>query len=236
MLVTNRKRFWSGMLLAASFLGVLLLLFSPVFDGKNGLEFADDTFNRLAKGSSYFIPNVSKDSAKAGGKYISVTIKLENPDDAVRTAGLFTAAGAKVDVTQSTLKIEGDLGVLLQNVLKDADEMFKNNGKSISERYGYDERKVMKDWWQALSSIAKMLKKEKSVEQAKMVDEVNKKAVEPAYNFYKIEAQKVSEHAILLITLLLFYVIYTIWWGYSIFYIFEGIGLTMRKSKTKKEV
>jgi len=236
MLVKNRKRFWSGLFFGASFLVVLLLLFSPVFDGRNGLEFADDTFNRLAKGSSYFIPGVSKDVEKVSGSNISVTIKLEKPDDAARIARLFTMAGTKVDVTQSTLKMEGNLGVLLLSILRDADEMFKNNGKSISERYGYDEKKVLKDWWQGLSLIAKMLKKEKSLELAKTIDEVNKKAVEPAYNFYKIEAQKVSEHVILLSALLLFYVVYTMWWGYSIFYTFEGVGLNMRKSKIKKEV
>jgi hypothetical protein len=36
--------------------------------------------------------------------------------------------------------------------------------------------------------------------------------------------------------LLLFYVMYTMWWGFAIFFLFEGFGLTMKKSKIKKEV
>jgi hypothetical protein len=36
--------------------------------------------------------------------------------------------------------------------------------------------------------------------------------------------------------LLVFYVAYTMWWGFAIFYIFEGIGLSMKKAKVKKEV
>jgi hypothetical protein len=36
--------------------------------------------------------------------------------------------------------------------------------------------------------------------------------------------------------LLVFYVIYTMWWGFAIFYMFDGIGLTMKKAKVKKEV
>ncbi|MBF0507223.1 MAG: hypothetical protein HQL09_10345 [Nitrospirae bacterium] len=236
MLIKNRKRFWTGLLFGLSFLVVLMLIFSPVFNGKNGLQFADASFNMLAKGSSYFIPKVAKEVEPFTGKLFSATVKLEKADDAARTAKLFTQAGATVEIKQSTLKLGGDLGVVLKSALKDSDAMYKNNGKAVSERYGYDEMKVMKDWWLALSAIEKGMKKEKNIEGAKAVSEVNKKAIEPAYNFYKIDAQKVSEHAVLLTGLLLFYVLYTMWWGYGIFYTFEGVGLNMKKSKIKKEV
>jgi len=238
MLIKNKKRFWTGLLFSASFLVILLSIFSPVFNGKNGLEFADDTFNRLAKGSSYFIPKVAKEVEPFTGKYFTVTIKLEKPDDAARAAKLFTqaGAGAAVLIKQSTLTLGGDLGAVLKSALKDSDAMYRNDGKAVSDRYGYDEQNVMKDWWQALSAIEKGLKKERNIEAAKAVSEVNRKAIEPAYNFYKIDAQKVSEHGVLLTVLLLFYVLYTMWWGYGIFYTFEGVGLNMRKSKIKKEV
>ena len=236
MLIRNRKKFWTGLLFGASFMVALLFIFSPVFNGKNGLEFADDTFNKLAKGSSYFIPKVAKGVEPFTGKQFTATIKLEKADDAARTAKLFTQAGAAVEIKQSTLKLAGDLGVVLKSALKDSDAMYNNNGKAVSDRYGYDEKKVMNDWWQALSAIEKGLKKEKHIEAAKAVLDVNKKAIEPAYNFYKIDAQKVSEHAVLLTGLLMFYVLYTMWWGYSIFHTFEGVGLNMRKARIKKEV
>jgi hypothetical protein len=60
MLIKNSKPFNIGALFAVTFLGVLFMIFSPVFQGKNGLEFADESFNKLAKGSSYFIPKVAK--------------------------------------------------------------------------------------------------------------------------------------------------------------------------------
>jgi hypothetical protein len=82
----------------------------------------------------------------------------------------------------------------------------------------------------------KELKKQGKIAEAKIVSDVMKKAVEPAYNFYKIEGQKVSEKAGLMIGLLVFYVVYTMWWGFAIFYLFEGLGLTMKKAKVKKEV
>ncbi len=45
-----------------------------------------------------------------------------------------------------------------------------------------------------------------------------------------------SEKAGIMTGLLVFYVVYTMWWGFAIFYMFDGIGLTMKKAKVKKEV
>ena len=66
--------------------------------------------------------------------------------------------------------------------------------------------------------------------------DVMKKAVETAYNFYGISPERVSDRIGLMTGLLVFYVVYTLWWGFAIFFIFEGIGLTMKKAKVKKEV
>ena len=235
MLVRNKKTFSLGVVFAISFIAVLALIFSPVFDGKNGLVFSDDSFNKLAKGSSYFIPRVSKSVEKFVGKPLSVIIKLDKAEDAEPTAKLFTTAGAKADVKDTEIKIEGDLGAILQSALKDSDSMFNNDGKTVSDRYGYEEKTVMKNWWAALSSIEKGLKKDKLVTEAKVVSDVIKKGVEPGYNFYKIAANKVVDHAGMMSGLLVFYVAYTMWWGYAIFYMFDGLGLSMKKAKVKKE-
>src|SRR5512134_2850594 len=116
---TSKKSLGVGIALAVSFLAVLLLIFSPIFgEGKNGLVFADDLFNKLSKGSSYFIPKVAKDNEKFMGRMFTVSFKLDKPEDkagdaekrAERAAKLFAVnPGAKVEVNGSELKIEGDL-------------------------------------------------------------------------------------------------------------------------------
>ena len=236
MMIRNKKLFSLGMFLTITFFGVLFLIFMPVFNGKNGLQYADDSFNKLAKGSSYFIPKVSKSVEIFVGKPLSISINLDRAEDVEKIAKLFTEAGAKVDAKDRELKIEGDLGAILLSALKDADAMYKNDGKSVSERYGYNDKEVMKIWWKALNKIEKDLKKEKLVAEAKAVSDVIKKAVEPGYNFYQIDAYSVKDHLGMMTGLLVFYVLYTIWWGFAILYLFEGVGLSTKKAKVKKEV
>ncbi len=235
MIVKNKKSFGVGALFAASFFTVLLLIFSPVFGGRNGLQFADESFNKLSKGSSYFIPKIAEAVKKYEGREFSVTFKSEDAQERETIAGLLKASGAEIEVKDSKMTVTGDLGGLLQNVLSDADHMFRNEGGAVSGKYGADERKVLKDWWTMLGKMEKGFKKGKNVKEANIVSDVTKKAVEPAYNFYKVEGESVVDHAGMMSGLLVFYVAYTLWWGYSIFYLFEGVGLTMKKSKVKRE-
>lgn len=235
MLIRNKKPFSVGVVFSISFLAVLLLIFSQVFMGKNGLEFADESFNKLAKGSSYFIPKITKSVGNFTGKPLVANLKIEAKEELEITTKLFATAGAKVTPGDKQIAVEGDLGGVLQSALKDADAMYKNDGKAVSARYGYDEKKVMQNWWLALGKLEKGMKKEKKIAEAKVVSDVMKKAVEPGYNFYQIDANKVSEHAGMMSGLLVFYVVYTMWWGYAIFYLFDGMGLSMKKAKVKKE-
>jgi hypothetical protein len=245
-----------GIVLAISFWVILFLIFSPIFpktpDGQaqNGLQWADEMFNQLAKGSSYFIPKVAKSNEKFVGKMFSATIKVDKPEDkpgeaeqrAQRASKLFMInPGAKVEVNGAQLKVEGDLGLVLKAALEDADVMFNNQGDKIKAKYaeamGTDDVKQMfRQWNNVLPKIDKSFKKEGKIEDAKIVSDVTKKAIEASYNFYGVEAVKVKDKAFLMTFLLVFYVAYTLWWGFAIFFIFEGIGLTMSKAKVKKEV
>ena len=56
---------------------------------------------------------------------------------------------------------------------------------------------------------------------------VVKKAVECAYNYYDIDPQKIDDKYGIVIFSLLFYVLYTLWYGFSILFMFEGWGLRL---------
>ncbi|HMK60175.1 MAG TPA: hypothetical protein VK452_03390 [Dissulfurispiraceae bacterium] len=250
-MASSKKHLGLGIVMAIGFFVILFLTFSPIFpksaDGKaqNGLEWADETFNRLSKGSSYFIPKVTKDAEKFVGRPISIAVKMtkdtDKPGDAekraVNASKVFIAAGANATVTGSELKVEGDLGKILLAALQDSDAMYKNDGNYIKTKYGADdEKKQFRQWHNAFTKFDKVLKKEGKIEEANIISDVTKKAVETAYNYYTVDAIKVKDKAGLMTFLLVFYVAYTMWWGFSIFFMFEGLGLSMKKAKEKKEV
>ncbi len=111
MAATNKRSLAIGSFLALTFLGVLGLIFSPVVgEGKNGLVFADDMFNKLSKGSSYFIPAVAKNNEKFKTTDVAVVIKLEKPDQMNPLAlKLLAATGASAQTASTEIKISGNL-------------------------------------------------------------------------------------------------------------------------------
>ncbi|NLI29272.1 MAG: hypothetical protein GX423_04245 [Nitrospiraceae bacterium] len=238
MLIRDKRHFNTGVVMAIAFFGLFGLIMSPIFGkGMNGLEFSDDMFNKLSKGSAYFVPKVSKQNESYVGKQIQATVKYDKPDDAKKAAELVAIAGGKSELNGGELKVSGDVGKMLEVVIRDGDLMYKNDGAKLKETYGYDEKQAMKNWWTLLTKIDKALQLSKDFENAKMINEVNKKVVEPAYNFYGIQAQKVTDRLGMMSALLVFYVGYTIWWGYALFHLFEGLGLTVHKKvKVKKEI
>jgi hypothetical protein len=218
-----------------SFFGVLILIFSPFFQGKNGLDYADDLFNKLSKGSAYFIPQLLPVAEKNVGKPFRVIIQVEKAHEAEQASKLLVSAGAKVEPQGDRLAIEGDLGKVLKASLRDSDDMFQNNGQKVKERHGYDGKEVLQRWWMTLTRMEKSFKRNLQVEDSNTVSEIIKKGVEPAYNFYQVEPQKVSDRAGIMTFMLVFYVVYTLWWGYAIFHLCEGLGLSMKKARVKKE-
>lgn len=226
-MIEHKKEFYGGFGLLIGFVVILIIIFSPVFKGHNGLEYLDNLYNSISKGSAYYIPKVKKETDTFSGKSVQVAIDMADEALAQQTAPLFMKGGALVNVSGNGLKIEGDLSKILANCLADADSMYINDGQTISSKYGYNERQVLFNWWKALNSMDKGLKKQKEFEAAKVVSQVVKKAVECSYNYYKIEPQKISDRTGIVIFSLVFYVVYTLWYGFAIMFMFEGWGMKL---------
>ena len=71
------------------------------------------------------------------------------------------------------------------------------------------------------------LKQQKKFKLAKMAELVNSKAVETAYNYYGIDGQKITDRIGVVLFSLVFYVVYTLWYGFGIMYLFEGWGMRL---------
>jgi hypothetical protein len=213
----------------AVFAVLLTLMFMPLFDGKNTLQYLDELYNSLSKGSAYFIIELQEESLEYIGTSTDVVIEMESEEQAQQTAVLYEGAGAEVDILGVELEVKGDLGHILGTSLIDADAMYYNDAETVTDRYGYDARQVLYNWWVSLEETNKKLEDQNMFDDAEFIRSVNEKGIEPAYNYFGIEPDSVSSRIGIVIFSLVFYVIYTIWYGFALMYIVEGLGLKIRQ-------
>ncbi|MCR5814259.1 MAG: hypothetical protein K6G15_07190 [Desulfovibrio sp.] len=241
MLIHEKKAFVRGSLMILSFLVVFCLILSPVFHDEHGnpltgLQFADNVFNELSKGSSNFIPTVREQLKSVQGKNVDVTVKLKKPEKAALAVTVLQKAGIEAKADGAQVSYKGDLATLLASVVDDSEHLYNNNDKAVSEKYaGAKALDVTSAWWYVLSPSIKELQKKGMFGEAKVLDQVIRRALEPGHNFFGVEPVHVKDHILLLTCMLVFYILYTLWYGFSIFELFEGIGLAMTKSKVKQE-
>ena len=224
-MIARKKEFAVGSAMLVSFFVVLFIFFSPVFEGKNGLDYLDSLYNSISKGSVYYVPKAREEAKPFTGVAIEADLTMGSPAQAQQTAELFMKTGAMVNVSEAKLKVSGDLGKFLDNSLVDADAMYFNDGKKVSDKYGYNERQVLYNWWMAFKEIDKDLTKQKKFKESKVVASISKKAIETCYNYYQIKPEKIMDQLWMVISSLAFYVIYTLWYGFAILFLFEGWGL-----------
>jgi hypothetical protein len=226
-MLANKKEFFSGVGLMVAFLVVLAIMFSPVFGGQNGLNYLDGLYNSISKGSAYYIPDLKIKAAKQSGNAITASVVMKDEKQAMETAPLFLKSGVMVNVTGSEIKVSGDLGSILTNCLEDSDQMYYNKGENVKDKYKMDERLSMYNWWMALKALTKDLNKQKKFAETKFIGDINKRAVECSYNYYKVTPENITAKWGLVVFSLVFYVVYTMWYGFAILFMFEGWGLKL---------
>ena len=218
-----------GIVMLIGFMVVLGLIFSPIFPGTrgkvNGLDFMDNLFNMISKGSSYFIPKEISASEKYAGKTIDVKVAMKNDKQAGETAQMLGTIGVQAAATGKDLAVSGDMGAMLKASLADADAMFKNDGQPVADRYGLPEKAVMYNWHTFFGVVGKEMTKQEKFAEAKTFANVQKKALEPSYNYYGVESKNWKDNLALIIFALAFYVVYTLWYGFGLMWLFEGLGL-----------
>ena len=226
-MIANPKLFFRGVALMAAFVIVLVAMFLPIFDGYNTLEYMDSLFNSVSKGSAYYVADLKAEAEGQRGNAIAVTLAVASEAQAEQMAELFRAGGATAQLAEAELRVSGDLGGILDRCLQDSDELFANAGAGVRDRYGYEERRVLFNWWTALKVMDEDLKRQSRFAEAAFVVKVKKKAVECAYNYYGIESRRISDKIGVVLFALVFYVVYTVWYGYAIIFMLEGWGLML---------
>lgn len=227
-MIAHKKEFTGGLVLFIAFWIVFGAGMSPIYgNGDNLLNYMDNLYNTISKTSAYYIPAMKDKAAAYQGQTVNFTVKAKDSEQALRIARLFEAGQARVHVDGEKLSIEGDFGLILDNIISDADVMYANDGTAIAAKYGYNEKQALYDLWNAMKSAEKDFNKEKKFKEAKIMGQVQTRAVEPAYNYYGIKAESIKSKLGIVIASLVGYVIYTLWFGFAILFMFEGWGLKL---------
>lgn len=221
-----------GILLVVSFFAILVLIFMPVFPGPgkkvNGLDYLDNFFNELSKGSANYIKAERTKAEAYNGKDFSATLKLKTEKDAQLASKILYFNGAASRVVGTEVEVTcRDLGSLISGMLDDAEAMYNNQGEVLEGKYKADGKRAFYTWYLVLSALEKDFTKNSKFAEAKFIKGTMSKAVEPAYNYYGVEGKSVKAEMFLLIGALLFYVIYTVWYGFGLLYLFEGMGINL---------
>jgi hypothetical protein len=228
-MIHNKKEFNGGLALLVLFFIVLFAMFQPLFDGHNAMAYLDNLYNSISKGSAYYVDNLREEAKGVAGYEVSVTMKMKSEAQAADSVAMITAAGATAQANGKELTVKGDYVAILNAILDDADKMYHNDGAALKAKYpayeGKDDRQALYDWNTILEGFDKELKEQEAFAQAKVAFNINSKVVETAYNYYKVVPEQIKDKMGIVFFSLAFYVIYTMWYGFGILFLFEGWGL-----------
>lgn len=226
-MIVNKKEFTGGFALLVLFFVVLTVMFQPIFDGKNAMAYLDAMYNSISKGSVNYIPDLRENVKSVGDKEVNLKLTYSSAVQAEQSEKLFSSAGVQVSLSGKDLQVQGPIGNILDSCLDDADLMYHNKGGEVTGKYDIDPRRATFNWWTSLGLMEKALNDQSEFKVAKVASSVMKKGVETAYNYYEIEPLNIMDELWLVIFSLVFYVVYTLWYGFAILFVFEGWGLNL---------
>ncbi|MFH1914661.1 MAG: hypothetical protein ABIK45_10350 [Pseudomonadota bacterium] len=226
-MVHNKKEFTGGLVALGLFFAVLFYMFQPMFNGLNSMAYLDALYNSISKGSVYYIPMAGEAAQKVEGKDVNLVLHYVDENIATQSAAQMTAAGVTATVKGTDVEVAGSLKAILDASIADADFMYHNDGDSVTAKYGLQPKRASYNWWVTLAQIDRALSHQEEFAAAKVVNTVQTRAVETAYNYFTIEPLHITDKIGTVIFSLAFYVFYTLWYGFAILWVFEGWGLRL---------
>jgi hypothetical protein len=133
-MIARKKEFSLGLGLLVAFFVVLFIFFSPVFNGHNGLDYLDNLYNSISKGSAYYIPKLKDDSKAFNGSAVEMSFAMASPLRPNRPPNCSWQAHSQCVRPSSRCRGPGqDPGQLPGRY----DAMYKTT-KGLTAKYGYN--------------------------------------------------------------------------------------------------
>jgi hypothetical protein len=233
-MIRDRRRFLLGAAGLAVFAVSLALWGLPFREGPSGLERADRFFNRLAKHSAHRFSDQRKEAGEFLETRFEAACVLKEAEDAPRLARVLASGGIETEVHGATVRLRGYLGRAAAAAIDDAELLYCGEEQTLAGKYGFSGREAVYWWWTAFGAVYRRQVEERRIEESNFASAIRTKVCEPAYNFAGFEPVSAAESAAPLAGILVFYVLYTVWYGFSIFFLFEGLGIRARKHKKEE--
>jgi len=235
-IIQNKKKFRVGVCGLLLFSLILGFWFSPWGNHRWGLERVDQLFNQMAKNSTYFIPDALRLARNFEGTTVDFGIHSRWPGDDARMAQILEANRISAALLgDGRVRIKGDLGRMGKSASVDAELLFKAQGSDLRSKYGCDEKEAIYYWWVVFDGLTRRFVQANRSSEADFTRFMTTRVLEPAYNFAGIETKSIGENMGRVSLFLGFYVLYTLLYGFSILFVFEGLGIEATKAKGKKE-
>ena len=72
----KKKELGIGVFLLVTFAIVMVMIFMPIVDGGNALNYLDNLYNSISKGSAYYIPKVEHQVEDHGSEVVTLNLKI----------------------------------------------------------------------------------------------------------------------------------------------------------------
>jgi len=234
--IVHPRPFWLGVAgLVVVFL-VLGVSAAPVYEGRSSLMWADRFFNRLAKDSANSLAKARALAGTCAPLQIDMGVHPRDLADPEKLIGLLARAGIPSRATgDGRVRVQAPFADILAAATADAALAFANRFDDLREKYGFSGEDAIYAWWLIFDGLTRRFVQEGLSAQTEMAKFMSTKVLEPAYNFRGIQARPIHENALPVVGLLTFYVIYTLWYGFAILSLFEGLGISAGGAHERRE-
>ena len=163
----------------------------PVFNGQNGFEVMEDSFNSLRKGVIPPFKKIEAENNENLGKNINLTLAFRTNDEARIATLMLLRNKLTVSPKGRRVNIQGDLGYTLKFFMDDIHLLYMNRFEALERHYAMPAVQSMYYLDRILQKLAAAIEAQKMPAQKALVNKIRMKLLIPAYNLRK--ALPVSE-------------------------------------------
>ncbi|TIH15262.1 hypothetical protein D0S45_11365 [Marinifilum sp. JC120] len=154
----------------------------PLFNGDDGFEAMESTFNSLRKGVKPPFQKIEAENKEYLGKNINITLVFRNNDEARIATLMFLRNKLTVTPKGRKVNIQGDLGYTLKFFMNDIHLLYMNRFQTLERRYSMPATQAMYYLNRMLQKMAVAVGSQKMGAQEKLIKKIREKLLIPAYN------------------------------------------------------